>query len=195
MTPPAQNRQILRVYDNTTYEIMPHLIAYEPLTLFVEEIIDYSFRQNNLFNWIPPMNLAYLRLRYPGKQYFDDRIGKAIIHSCIERDAIISALRFRFDENLWLNLNPENARQQLIAHLGLMLMYPRVPVHLAAFQMFSFGCYVGRTAMKRQLNGLVNEVVQALVRTCCVHFPYEQQYIEYLAIAESYNVEHCCTHP
>ncbi|GBN00162.1 hypothetical protein AVEN_161703-1 [Araneus ventricosus] len=190
MNPSARNIRTLFVCNNTTRQMMSQLIAYEPLMLFVEEIIDYSLRQNNLLNWNPAMNLEYLRLQHADKRYFDDRIGEAIGHSCTERAAINSALKLGFDENSWLTLDPENARERLIEYLGLMLNHDQVNIDLAVFQLFSFGCYVGRAAMKRRLNGLTNEVVQALVRTCCVHFPYEKQYVEFLTYAESYNSAH-----
>ncbi|KAF8789281.1 hypothetical protein HNY73_007227 [Argiope bruennichi] len=183
-----------RVWDQTTYEILPYLIDFEPLMLFVEEIIDYSLCQHYLSNWIPPMNLEYLRLKHFAKRYFQDSIGEAICHSCTERDAVSLAVELGFNEKMWLNLEPSEAREQLVGYLWLLLTHSQGPKESAIFQMFSLGCYLVKEAMKRKLNALANEVVQALVRTCCLQFPYEKQYTKYAALADSYNLGHRLIH-
>ncbi|GBN19585.1 hypothetical protein AVEN_122071-1 [Araneus ventricosus] len=157
------------------------LVRVDPILLFVEELIDYSLRFDDLHGWIPPIDLG--TLRGTEMRYFTENLGRAITHSSTEEHAVHAAQQRGFNEERWLELCiPSEARNFQNYFLRQVFHFNDATV------MLSFACYSSKLAMRRNRNSLVNEVVSALVHFLRQYYPHRQHYREFDDWASEYNV-------
>ncbi|CAL1297297.1 unnamed protein product [Larinioides sclopetarius] len=156
--------------------------------LFVEELIDYSLRYDNLNSWIPAVKIE--TLLKTEIRYFTENIGRAVTHSCTIENAVLEAHDRGFEEKKWLDLYKPSEARNFQDYFFRELTNAVILGLNNVFLIFSFAYYSSKLAIQQNRNGLVNEVASALFYFLSERYPHQQHYTEFDREAIAYNRAH-----